>query len=105
MKKKESELEEKEKLLDFKNKKSEKLEKQLNDIFSDFDKGNNLKESLLKLKNENEKWKNDIKLLDKETTKSELRDLNNQLNTNLEKAKNEIINLKKQVEEVKNQKN
>ncbi len=91
MKKKESELEEKEKLLDFKNKKSEKLEKQLNDIFSDFDKGNNLKESLLKLKNENEKWKNDIKLLDKETTKSELRDLNNQLNTNLEKAKNEIM--------------
>jgi hypothetical protein len=55
LKKKESELEEKEKLLDFKNKKSEKLEKQLNDIFSDFDKGNNLKESLLKLKNENEK--------------------------------------------------
>ena len=91
MKKKESELEEKEKLLDFKNKKSEKLEKQLNDIFSDFDKGNNLKESLLKLKNENEKWKNDIKLLDKETTKSKLRDLNNQLNTNLEKAKNEIM--------------
>jgi hypothetical protein len=45
----------------------------------------------LKLKNENEKWKNDIKLLDKETTKSELRDLNNQLNTNLEKAKNEIM--------------
>ena len=36
-------------------------------------------------------WKNDIKLLDKETTKSELRDLNNQLNTNLEKAKNEIM--------------
>ena len=43
--------------------------------------------------------------MDKNTTKSELRDLNNQLNINLEKAKNEIINLKKQVEEVKNQKN
>jgi predicted GTPase len=43
--------------------------------------------------------------MDKNTTKSELRDLNNQLNINLEKAKNEIINLKKKVEEVKNQKN
>jgi len=105
LKKRESELEEKEKLLDIKNKKSEELEKQLNVIFSDFDKGNDLKESLLKLKNENDKLKNDIKLMDKNTTKSELRDLNNQLNINLEKAKNEIINLKKQVEEVKNKKN
>lgn len=43
--------------------------------------------------------------MDKSTSKSELRDLNNQLNVNLDKAKNEIINLKKKIEEIKNQKN
>lgn len=43
--------------------------------------------------------------MDKSTSKSELRDLNNQLNVNLDKAKNEIINLKKKIEEIKNKKN
>ena len=105
LKKKESELEEKEKLLEIKNKKSEEIERQFNDIFNDLDKGNDLKESLLKLKNENEKLKNYLKIMDKSTSKSELRDLNNQLNVNLDKAKNEIINLKKKIEEIKNQKN
>ena len=105
LKKKESELEEKEKLLEIKNKKSEEIERQFNDIFNDLDKGNDLKESLLKLKNENEKLKNYLKIMGKSTSKSELRDLNNQLNVNLDKAKNEIINLKKKIEEIKNQKN
>ena len=43
--------------------------------------------------------------MDKSTSKSELRDLNNQLNVNLDKSKNEIISLKKKIEEIKNQKN
>ena len=105
LKKKQSELSEKEKELEYRTKHSKDLEKQLNDIFKDLEGGKDLKENLFKLKNENESLKNQLKNLDKNTLQSEIRDLNNKLNIELEKSKNEIISLKRKVQEEKNKKN
>ena len=80
-KKIQSKLEEKEKEIEQKNKKSKNLEKQLNEIFSEIDNGIDLKENYFKLKYENEKLKNEIKIWDKYTKNEELRKLNSQLNT------------------------
>ena len=104
-KKIQSKLEEKEKEIEQKNKKSKNLEKQLNDIFSDVENGIDLKENYFKLKYENEKLKNEIKIWDKYTKSEDLRKLNSQLNTDLNKAKNAIYKLENNIKEIKAKKN
>ena len=105
LKKMQSILEEKEKEIENKDKKNQNLEKQLNEILSDIGKGVDIKENYFKLKNENEKLKNESKIWDKYAKNDELRKLNSQLNTDLFKAKNKINQLEKNVEEIKNKKN
>ena len=98
-------LEEKVKEIEQKNEKSKNLEKQLNEIFSEFDNGIDLKENYFKLKYENEKLKNEIKIWDKYTKNEELRKLNSQLNIDLNKAKNAIYKLENNIKEIKAKKN
>ena len=97
-------MEEKQKQLDLETKHSKDLEQQINNIFSDVEDGNNIKDNYFKLRNENEKLKTHIKI-NKCFNKNELAELNKKLNNELETKKNEIVQLKRKLDELKNKKN
>ena len=104
LKAKKTELEEKQKQLDLETKHSKDLEQQINNIFSDVEDGNNIKDNYFKLRNENEKLKTHIKI-NKCINKNELAELNKKLNNELETKKNEIVQLKRKLDELRNKKN
>ena len=55
--------------------------------------------------NENEKLKNDIKIMDKNAKYEELRKLNLEINSELEKIKNKNIELETKLKKIESQKN
>ena len=104
LKAKQTELEEKQKQLALETKHSKDLEQQLNNIFSEVEEGDNIKDNYFKLRNENEKLKTQIKI-NKCFKKNELAELNSKLNNELETSKNQLVQMKRQHEELKNKKN
>ena len=104
LKAKQTELEEKQKQLALETKHSKDLEQQLNNIFSEVEEGDNIKDNYFKLRNENEKLKTQIKI-NKCFKKNELAELNSQLNNELETSKNQLVQMKRQHDELKNKKN
>ena len=104
LKAKQTELEEKQKQLALETKHSKDLEQQLNNIFSEVEEGDNIKDNYFKLRNENEKLKTQLKI-NKCFKKNELAELNSKLNNELETSKNQLVQMKRQHEELKNKKN
>ena len=104
LKAKQTELEEKQKQLALETKHSKDLEQQLNNIFSEVEEGDNIKDNYFKLRNENEKLKTQLKI-NKCFKKNELAELNSKLNNELETSKNQLVQMKRQHDELKNKKN
>ena len=64
-----------------------------------------LAEKYLSIKNENDKLKNEMKLIDKRTNETDIIKLNKELNIELEKCKNKCLEYEKTIEEIKRLKN
>ena len=82
---------------------SQNLQNKLDEICNEINKGQ-IAENLIKTRNENEKLKNEIKIINRNTKNSELMELSRKLNIELEGEKNKILNYKN-IEEIQNKKN